>query len=231
MARQARRDATTTAVLLAALLFSGGAPAEPFSASRDDFLVRVEALALVETLNADLLAGRSATATLEAWCADHRMAPEPKIAARLLRGVETPPSDEQRRRLAVGPEETVRHRRVQLVCGAHVLSEADNWYVPGRLTSEMNRRLDETDAPFGRVVSALQPFRRTFAVRMRWSPLPKGWEQAPKERLMGESPPGQRLAPPRELFEHRALVLSADQRPIAEVRESYTREILDFEAP
>jgi hypothetical protein len=34
----------------------------------DTFTSRVEALALLQTLNADLLASRSSTATLEGWC-------------------------------------------------------------------------------------------------------------------------------------------------------------------
>ena len=40
----------------------------------DSFVGRLEALALIETLNADLLAHDSATLTLERWCADHRLA-------------------------------------------------------------------------------------------------------------------------------------------------------------
>ena len=31
----------------------------------------------------------------------------------------------------------VKHRRVELRCGAYLFSEADNWYVPERLTPEM----------------------------------------------------------------------------------------------
>jgi hypothetical protein len=36
--------------------------------------------------------------------------------------------------LGVDPDEPVRFRRVPLKCGDHVLSEAENWYVPSRLT-------------------------------------------------------------------------------------------------
>ncbi len=45
-----------------------------------------------------------------------------------------------------------------------MLSEADNWYVPVRLTPEMNQALDTSDIAFGRAVQALQ-FRRADAVR------------------------------------------------------------------
>jgi chorismate-pyruvate lyase len=124
-------------------------------------------------------------------------------------------------RLGIGPDEPIHYRRVQLVCGEHVLSEADNWYVPRRLTSEMNSLLDNTDTPFGRVVQSLHPTRRTIAVKSLWSPLPEGWE-------MDGARPNQRLVIPRELFEHRAVLAGGDGQPLAEVVETYSSEILVF---
>ena len=61
------------------------------------------------------------------------------------------PTDEQRQRreLRVTQSDTVRYRRVKLLCRTLVLCEADNWYVPGRLTSEMNKSLATTDSPSG----------------------------------------------------------------------------------
>ena len=47
----------------------------------DNFVGRLEALALLDSLNADLLAHDSATLTLERWCADHRLADPARIAA------------------------------------------------------------------------------------------------------------------------------------------------------
>ena len=38
------------------------------------FTTRLEALALLQTLNAELLSHDSATITLEHWCADHHLA-------------------------------------------------------------------------------------------------------------------------------------------------------------
>ncbi|TLG78792.1 hypothetical protein [Methylocystis sp. B8] len=201
------------------------AAAEPW---RDGFVSRIEALALIQTLNASLLASRSATATLEKWCADHKMSAEPKIVARRIGGNEKQPSDETRRRLEVGAEEPVKYRRVQLACGEHVLSEADNWYVPGRLSDEMNHALETTETPFGKAIAPLQPFRRTMEMKMRWSPLPEGWEvsaNAAPEKTSGA------LSIPHDLFEHTAVVYARDQRPLSEVHETYTREILDFPAP
>jgi chorismate-pyruvate lyase len=212
--------------LVATALAFQPATAEPW---RDGFLSRVEALAVMQTLNASLLASRSATSTLEKWCADHKMSAEPKIVARRVSGVDKPPSEETRRRLEVGAEEPVKYRRVQLACGEHVLSEADNWYVPGRLSDEMNRALDTTETPFGKAIAPLQPFRRTIEMKMRWSPLPEGWEvsapAAAPAKMSGA------LSMPHDLFEHTAVVYARDQRPVSEVHETYTREILDFSAP
>ena len=220
-------DAACALILVAA---GARASAEP-RVFVDDLVGRLEALALVETLNAELLAGRSATLVLEKWCADHHMAAEPKIFARVAPGEGAPPSAEQRARLGVGPDEPIAHRRVALTCGNHTLSEADNWYVPARLTPEMNRALQTSDAPFGKVVAPLQPFRRTFSAQMLWSPLPSGWENKTRDEIMRERPPAARLEAPHGVLEHRAIVLGADGRPISEVRETYTKEILDFDAP
>lgn len=198
------------------------APAWP-----DTFLARVETLALVETLNATLLAARSATFTLDQWCADHKLAGETRIRARLVRGIDKPISAEQRDRLQIDENEPVKFRHVELTCGARILSEADNWYVPSRLTAEMNRLLETTDTPFGRAVADLKPFRRTFAVEVHWKPLEDGWEM----RRPPADHPERELAIPPKLFEHRALLLTPDLKPISEVDENYTRENLAFAPP
>ena len=194
----------------------------------DTLLARVEALALVETLNATLLAARSATFALDKWCADHRLGGgETKIRARLLREVAKPVTAEQRRRLQIDDNEPVKFRHVELTCGDRVLSEADNWYVPSRLTAAMNRMLQTTDIPFGRAVTHLRPFRRTFAAEQLWRPLEDGWEQ----RAAPADHPGQMLAIPPKLFEHRALLYTPDNQPIAEVDETYTGQNLAFTPP
>jgi len=194
----------------------------------DTLLGRVEALAVMQTLNAGLLGSRSATSTLERWCADHAMAAEPKIVAQLVRDIEKPVSAEQRRRLQVGDRETVKYRRVRLSCGVHVLSEADNWYVPSRLTPEMNRLLETTDTPFGRAVQGLSPSRQTFRVEMLWSPLPDRWET---RDLSAIPVTGGTLAVPPRLFEHQALLYTADRTPFSEVNETYSSAVLAFPPP
>jgi hypothetical protein len=194
----------------------------------DSRLGRVEALAVIETLNGQLLASRSATATLEAWCAGHHMAQPARISAQLARGADKPVTDEQRRRLRVGPDEPIAYRHVRLACGGQVLSEADNWYVPGRLTPEMNRLLNATDTPFGKAVAGVHPTRQTLGVERLWSPLPPDWDMAEPPH---EAHARAALDVPASLFRHRAILLDDQRRPIAEVVETYTGEILDFPRP
>ena len=200
-----------------------GAPAWP-----DTFTTRLEALALIQTLNTHILGSRSATKTLESWCKDHALASEPRVHARLIPGTDKPPTDEQRQRLQVGSEEVVKYRHVQLTCGSHVLSEADNWYVPSRLTPEMNQQLETTDTPFGKAVESLKPYRVTFGVKSLWSPLPEGWENKATPK---HSTQGQVIDVPAALFEHDAVLYTGEHRAFSEVREVYQRDILAFPAP
>lgn len=111
---------------------------------------------------AELLASPSATQTLTAYCVRLGLADPPVIRALRDRGAERQADDSVRRLLQVKPEEPLRYRRVRLSCGDQVLSDADNWYVPARLTTEMNSTLDRTDTPFGAVVKPLNFQRRTL---------------------------------------------------------------------
>jgi len=211
---------------LAAVCASDSASAQA-SARSDDFVVRVETLALLETLNADLLSHDSATLTLERWCGVHHLATPARIVAERVKGVERPPSPEQRLELGVTPTEPVRYRHVRLRCGAVVLSEADNWYVPGRLTPAMNALLDTTDTPFGRVVQDLHFHRRTLSSTLLWSPLPEGWETNPSAARGGTA----QLRVPSEVLEHRAVLTLPDGTPFSEVVETYTGNVLSFSLP
>jgi len=155
--------------------------------------------ALVAALRDRILRSDSATLALEGWCAEHRLAADPHLVALRLPGPDKPLTAAQRARLAIGPDEPVRYRRVRLICGEHVMSEADNWYVPARLTPEMNAVLDGTRTPFGRVVRPLAPVRRTVEVRGR--------------------PPG--TSPEDPLFEIDAVLSTGAGQPFCEVVETY----------
>jgi hypothetical protein len=191
------------------------------------FLARVEALALLQTLNAELLSHDSATLTLEHWCAVHALASPPRIVAERVTGMDRLPTVEQRMELGVTPTEPIRYRRVKLRCGAVVLSEADNWYVPGRLTAEMNALLDTTDAPFGKVVQALHFRRHTLSSTLLWSPLPENWEMHQSTMVRNT----ESLQVPEHLLEHRAVLALPDGTPFSEVVETYTGDVLAFHSP
>jgi chorismate-pyruvate lyase len=192
----------------------------------DTPLARAEALALLQTLNADLLSHDSATLTLERWCGAHRLAATPTVLARRDRNADKPLPDDLRSALGVAADTPVRYRRVQLACGGRVLSEADNWYLPGRLTAAMNDALDHGDTPFGKVVAPLHFRRRTLSARLLWSPLPEGWE------MHGLPAAGrQPLVLPHRLLQHRALLEDAQGRPFSALVETYTDQVLAFPPP
>ncbi len=188
---------------------------------------RVAALAVLETLNAELLSHDSATSTLEHWCAVHRLAAPALIVAARVPGVDKPASAEQRRELRVAPGEPLRYRRVLLRCGALVLSEADNWYVPARLTPEMNKLLDTTDEPFGKVVRELHFQRHTLSSKLLWQPLPEGWEMNADAGCGAAAD----LDLPPALLEHRALLYLPDGTPFSDLVETYMSNVLAFPLP
>ncbi|MHA6721065.1 chorismate--pyruvate lyase family protein [Sphingomonas sp. RS6] len=122
------------------------------------------------------------------------------IRAIVDRKAARPASPEQRARLNVGADERIAYRSVVLSCAGTPLSVAENWYVPSRLTPAMNAALETGDVPFGAVVRGLQPHRRPI-----------------EQQLTGTAP---------YVLRHRALVLDGRDRPIAEVVENYTPELL-----
>jgi hypothetical protein len=215
------KSRTIIAATSFAVLAATAQAREPWS---DDVASRTQALALLQSLNADLLSHPSATLTLERWCGGHALAPEAKILARRVKGQDKPLPEAERATLGIGADEPVRYRRVQLACGTHVLSEADNWYVPSRLTPEMNRILDSTDQPFGKVVQALHFRRQTLSADLLWSPLPVGWE------MDAPLPPPHKgpLAIPHEVLRHRAVLYTEANQPFSLVVETYTSEVLAF---
>ena len=208
-------------------LLGAAIPASAAEPWPDTPLVRAEALALVQSFNADLLSHPSATLTLERWCGTHRLAGAAKITAKLDRAVDKPATPEQRKQLAVGPDEPLVYRRVKLACGDKVLSEADNWYVPARLTPEMNRLLTETDTPFGRAVLALDFHRELLSAELLWHPLLADWEMENQLPAPGKG----LLVIPTQILQHRAILLTRANVPFCEVVETYTDRILAFALP
>ena len=223
MGGTALRSLASLSVLLTTVFTSAAEP-PPWPAS---FVGRLEALALIESLNADLLAHDSATLTIERWCADHGLADPARIVAERVRDADKPASAEVRAALDVKPDEKLSYRRVRLQCGDHVLSEADNWYVPARLTPEMNHVLETTETPFGKAVAALHFRRHTLSADLLWRPLPKGWEMG----AASVQDNNVALAIPEHVLEHRAVLSTPDGEPFSEVVETYTGEVLAFPPP
>lgn len=148
-----------------------------------------------------LAANDSATAALGEWCGARGIAAPATIRALADRTADEAPSAATRAALGVSAEEPVAFRHVQLLCGAAVLSDAKNWYVPARLDPAMNAALLTTDTPFGTVVRPLG-FRR--------------------ERL--DSRRGRAAeCPAGTVLSHKAVLRLADGRGISLVAECYTR--------
>ena len=223
-------SATALRALIAAVvgfMMTASASATEPAPWPDSFAGRLEALALLQTLNADLLSHDSATLTIERWCADHRLADPARIVAERVNDVVKPAGAEVRAALEVKSDEPLGYRRVRLKCGDHVLSEADNWYVPARLTPEMNQVLETTDTPFGKAVAALHFRRHTLSADLLWRPLPKSWEMG----AAAVQDDNGALAIPDHVLEHRAVLSRPDGEPFSEVVETYTSEVLGFLPP
>ena len=152
----------------------------------------------VEALDLALKANPSATAVLQAWCDRHR--PGLKVRA-VVTDRETVLAGSHAALLGVVETDQVAYRHVQLTCGDEVLSEADNWYVPARLTPEMNAAL-AGETPFGVAVRPLAPSRRNLSSERSWDG-------------QGE----------KDVLRHHA-VLTASGAPISEVVEVYQRATL-----
>ena len=162
----------------------------PLPAGADDPLAR---------LKQDLADGPSATEVLTRWCGALHFADPPQIHAEQVQGYH-PPHAGVRGRLKVSDKEPIGYRRVELTCGGHVLSMADNWYVPSRLTPAMNHMLETSDTPFGTVVRPLNFHRVTISAQ----PMREG----------------------QTVFQVRALLLTPDGRPISLVSENYQQDLL-----
>ena len=210
-----------------AVLSLGASPAR--ASWPDAPTARLAVLAELQTLNADLLSHDSATLTLDRWCARHHLAEGAKIVADRIRGQDKPPPAAVREQLHAGADQPIAYRRVRLRCGAHILSEADNWYVASRLTPDMNRTLETSDAAFGRVVQPLRFQRHTVSATLLWSPLPEGWDNG--GATLPRTNPGAFLSIPDKVIEHQALLTRADGEPFSYVIETYTGAVLDFPPP
>lgn len=205
------------AVMAATTLAPGGAATE---GSQVHFMQRLRLHEQLQALNSELLSRHSATAVLQAMC-DRRNPASPRIRARRIQVPDNlRAASAARRQLGGGASEPVRHRRVELMCGEVVLSRADNWYLPARLSQQMNTTLETTERPFGVVVAPLRFQRRTLSAQFLFQPLPPDWEA--QDPALFDTP----VSTPAEVLRHRAALQTPDGRPFALLVETYSAEVL-----
>ena len=157
----------------------------------------------LEEFEATLAATPSATQALETWC-HARFDRSASVHAMVISTSSDTPTDRIKDELHIRRDEQLGYRRVRLSCAGRELSLAYNWYVPARLTPEMNRQLAESDTPFGRVAAPLRFNRERLA---------NAWGRAD-------------YCPAGTILTHRAMLKLPDGQPLALVVECYTRENL-----
>lgn len=159
----------------------------------------------VDGLERMLASHDSATAALEQWCVQQGLANPARVIAEQAPGqlVEDPAN--LRRLLGIAADEPLGRRHVRLTCGDRLLSQAQNWYVPARLTPEMNDVLASTTTPFGKVAAPLG-FRRELI-----------------ESRRGAGPD----CPAGTVLFQRAVLRLPDGQPLAHVLECYAASALD----
>ena len=146
-----------------------------------------------------LAAQDSATLALQDWCMARGIGNPPRVSANAVRNDDAPLPSDALDLLRVDDKANLGYRHVKLDCGGVTLSQAHNWFVPSRLTPEMNAALRETDTPFGTVVAPLRFTRqRLAAFRGRAEGCPQG-----------------------TILSHRAVLQLPDGRPISLVVECY----------
>lgn len=109
----------------------------------------------VDGLERMLASHDSATAALEQWCEQQGLANPARVIAQQAPGQLVKDPADLRSLLGVSAQEQLGSRHVRLTCGNRLLSQAQNWYVPARLTPAMNAQLAETTTPFGKVAAPL----------------------------------------------------------------------------
>ena len=151
-------------------------------------------------LEAALAAQPSATRALEDWCGILTGTAQATITASPVAGHDALLPPDARTLLRVAGTEPLGYRHVQLSCSLGTMSEAHNWYVPARLTPEMNIALATTDTPFGKVVAPLHFTREPLA----------------SQRSRGHG------CPSRTILTHRAVLRMPDGQPLALLVECYS---------
>jgi hypothetical protein len=184
---------------------------------------RSKVAALVSELSEHLLHAPTATGALHTWCAARSLSAGPITVVKQSPNQPCYPDDDGLDELRPDRHERIVYRRVRLVRGPLVLSEADNWFVPDRLPPAIRELLEASDVPFGTAIAQLQPSRRTYFVG--FAEFSAAWQVGAKDSSLV-------LSPAMTVLEHKAVVLDRDGRPLSVVSERYRAALLGgVEAP
>ncbi|CEF57013.1 hypothetical protein [Acetobacter ghanensis] len=203
----------------------------PTPSWQNSFLHRLMLASLINQMENHLLAESSATQTLERWLRDHKLLGKQET----LRAEREPdaqricPPDMAAALDLPTPHTALNYRKIRLVNQGRTYSEAENWFVPQRLTKTMTEALEQTDTPFGRVVSPLRFTRQLIRRETLWSPLPELWEMQPY--CQNQEQAEELLALPAHLFRHIALLRTHEGTPFSLVVETYTPQSFAFAPP
>ncbi|MFT8418420.1 MAG: hypothetical protein ABF636_06260 [Acetobacter sp.] len=201
---------------------------------RNSFLHRLMLASLINQMENRLLAESSATHTLEHWLHQHNLLGRHQtLRAEREADAHHPCPPDLLGALAISAPHsphTLRYRKIRLVGHGRIYSEAENWFVPERLTPSMTQELEQTDTPFGRVVSPLGFTRQLLRRETLWSPLPDLWEMQRPCALSAQAEEAP-LALPPHLFRHVALLRTHTGTPFSLVVETYTPQAFAFGPP
>ena len=157
--------------------------------------------ATLDQFEAKLAEHDSATVALGEWCAVRQIASPAQITVSDRRQVSSnDPPAKMRRLLGIETRDRFTMRHVHLDCGGKTLSIAWNWYVPSRLTPEMNAALESSTTPFGKIAAPLR-FRRVAVETVK----------GPAENCPAET-----------ISTHLARLVLPDGKPLAYLVECYT---------
>jgi chorismate-pyruvate lyase len=197
-------------------------PSTPFAAGTPGQGALEIHLFEILALNDELTLTQSASASLTRWCKES-ISSDGQLSASRREVPVKPATASIRSLLGLNQGEPVEYRKVDLSCGDVVLSEADNWYVPGRLPTSVRDTLHQTKAPFGLAVKDLHPVRLHLQSWLHPSIILRGLfpGQPTQGRVQSISSP---------LFSHRALLVTA-AGPISLVEETYQSALIDLTLP
>jgi hypothetical protein len=166
-----------------------------------------------------LIASASATDTLLGWCEEYGLSHGPITVDVRQRFAPAIVPDEVIAALGPAASEAVHYRQVQLMRGSLALAAAENWFVPQRLTADMNEALNRTNVPFGTVIAPLHPVRRT-QVAHAWPLVDEPVEDPAWFSGSAHQPR------PEIILEHKATILTGSGASLALVNEFFFAEVV-----